>query len=173
MTLYLSYEQLLSSQKILTIEWSNTDIPVLGVSTSKKKITFPQNEGILLEGCKISQIMLDSKEDKNSNWGNDIKRGPPNELKNYYLPKGWNGYGLKVINKYENNEWLSNENIEGEWYIAYYIIKNLNICKSIIEDKFNKNYHNKIYKYNENINPLSSYDYSKCEEEIYVFLNIN
>ena len=46
MALYLSYEVSLSSQKIVTAEWSNTDIPVLGVSTSKKKITFFQDEGI-------------------------------------------------------------------------------------------------------------------------------
>ncbi len=116
--------------------------------------------------------MLDSKGDKNSNWGKNIKRGPPNYLQKYYPPKECNGYGLKVLNKYENNEWLSNEKIEGEWYIAYYIIKDLNVCKSIIEGKFNKNYHNKIYKYNENLNPLSSYDYSKCEEGIYVLPNI-
>ena len=128
---------------------------------------------LLLEGCKISQNMLDSKGDKNSNWGNNKKRGPPNNLQNYYPPKGWNGYGLKVLNKYENNEWLSNENIEGEWYIAYYIIKDLNICKSIIEGQFNKNYHNQIYKFNQNLNPLSSYDYPECEEGIYVFPNIN
>ncbi len=46
MALYLSYEVSLPSQKILAAEWSNTDIPVLGVSTSKKKITFFQDEGI-------------------------------------------------------------------------------------------------------------------------------
>ena len=43
MALYLSYEISLQSQKIIAAEWSNTDIPVLGVSTSKKKITFFPN----------------------------------------------------------------------------------------------------------------------------------
>ena len=47
---------------------------------------------LLLERCKIQQNMLDSKGNKNSNWGNNIKRGPPNNLKNYYPPKGLNGY---------------------------------------------------------------------------------
>ena len=46
MALYLSYEVSLPNQKIISAEWSNTDIPVLGVSTSKMKITFFQDEGI-------------------------------------------------------------------------------------------------------------------------------
>ena len=46
MSLYLSYNIETKNEKIITVNWSNTDIPVLAVSTDKNKITFFQDEGI-------------------------------------------------------------------------------------------------------------------------------
>ena len=45
MALYLNYPIELQKEKIVVAEWSNTDIPVLGVATNKKRITFFQDEG--------------------------------------------------------------------------------------------------------------------------------
>jgi hypothetical protein len=46
MSLYLSYNIETKNDKIVTVNWSNTDIPVLAVSTEKNKITFFQDEGL-------------------------------------------------------------------------------------------------------------------------------
>ena len=46
MSLYLSYNIETKNEKILAVNWSNTDIPVLAVSTDKNKITFFQDEGL-------------------------------------------------------------------------------------------------------------------------------
>jgi len=46
MTLYLSYPIETKQDNIITSQWSNTDIPVLAVSTDKQKITFFQDEAI-------------------------------------------------------------------------------------------------------------------------------
>jgi hypothetical protein len=46
MSLYLSYNIEIKNEKILSVNWSNTDIPVLAASTDKNKITFFQDEGI-------------------------------------------------------------------------------------------------------------------------------
>ena len=46
MTLYLSYNIDTKQDKILAAAWSNTDIPVLSVSTDKSKITFFQDEAL-------------------------------------------------------------------------------------------------------------------------------
>lgn len=46
MSLYLNYNIELQNERINLASWSNTDIPVLGIATNKKKITFFQDEGI-------------------------------------------------------------------------------------------------------------------------------
>lgn len=46
MTLYLSYNIETKQEKIITASWSNTDIPVLAVSTDKSRITFFQDEAL-------------------------------------------------------------------------------------------------------------------------------
>ena len=38
MTLYLSYNIETNQERILTVNWSNTDIPVLAITTDKNKI---------------------------------------------------------------------------------------------------------------------------------------
>jgi hypothetical protein len=46
MSLYLSYNIDTKSEKVITTAWSNTDIPVLAVSTNSSKITFFQDEAL-------------------------------------------------------------------------------------------------------------------------------
>ena len=48
MSIYLSYDVEVEGEKIITAAFSNTDIPVLAVSTNKGKITFFQEEGCLV-----------------------------------------------------------------------------------------------------------------------------
>jgi hypothetical protein len=47
MALYLSYN-VDAKEKVLCGAWSNTDIPVLAVSTKNKRICFFQDEGLYL-----------------------------------------------------------------------------------------------------------------------------
>ena len=49
MALYLSYNIDTKDDKIITSSWSNTDIPILAVSTEANKISFFQDEGVLLD----------------------------------------------------------------------------------------------------------------------------
>ena len=59
---------------------------------------------------------LDYRGNKIQGWSINQKRG-----KIYYDPPlGWIGIGLKVIDKYENNTWIGNNNSNGEWCIAYH-----------------------------------------------------
>jgi len=46
MTLYLSFNIDTKQERIMNAAWSNTDIPVLGVSTEKSRITFYQDEAL-------------------------------------------------------------------------------------------------------------------------------
>jgi hypothetical protein len=46
MTLYLSYNIETNQERILTVNWSNTDIPVLAITTDKNKIIFYQDESL-------------------------------------------------------------------------------------------------------------------------------
>lgn len=46
MTLYLSYNIDTKQERVLSAAWSNTDIPVLAVSTEKARITFYQDEAL-------------------------------------------------------------------------------------------------------------------------------
>ena len=72
----------------------------------------------------LNSDILDPRFDRNKQWGINERRGGEN-----YLPplKKWNGYGLNVINKYDNgnNIWLDYHNLEGEYSIGYLGISNL------------------------------------------------
>ena len=72
----------------------------------------------------LNSDILDPRFDRNKQWGINEKRGGEN-----YIPplKNWNGYGLNVINKYDNgnNIWLDYHNLEGEYSIGYLGISNL------------------------------------------------
>ena len=83
---------------------------------SIKKITVQP----LLDSLKLSPDLLDPIGDRKKGWGENEKRGGEQ-----YIPPldGWQGIGLKVKDKYGNNDWLDYRNRPGEFSIAY-----LNIC---------------------------------------------
>ena len=76
-------------------------------------------KSILLSGCKLNPHMLDSRgNNKDGGWGlNEQRGGYP-----YFPPKGWSGYGLRVLDRYDygDNTWLDYHNYEGEWAVAYH-----------------------------------------------------
>ena len=71
---------------------------------------------VLMSGCKLSKNLLDSRGNKTEGWSIGEKRGN----KPYDPPLGWIGIGLKVIDKYEDNDWIAYDNREGEWCVAYH-----------------------------------------------------
>ena len=77
------------------------------------------HKSLIMEGCKLSQNMLDSRGNK-VNWrSNGQKRGGFN----YYPPtNGWKGFGIKVFDKYDNgnNDWINCNGNENEWAVAYH-----------------------------------------------------
>ena len=76
-------------------------------------------KGILLSGCILNVYMLDSRgNNTDGGWGFDEYRGGfP-----YYPPKGWVGYGLRVMDRFDygDNSWLDYQNNAGEWAVAYH-----------------------------------------------------
>ena len=86
-----------------------------------KEITYLKqiHQSLIMEGCKLSQNMLDSRGNKTKGWSNGQKRGGFN----YYPPiNGWKGFGIKVLDKYDNgnNDWINNNGNENEWAVAYH-----------------------------------------------------
>ena len=74
---------------------------------------------ILLSGCKLNSYMLDSRgNNKDGGWGINEKRGGFQ----YIPPIGWTGFGLRVLDRYDDgdNTWLDYKNLEGEWAVAYH-----------------------------------------------------
>lgn len=74
------------------------------------------NKNVIMEGCTLNEDIFDKR-------GNRIVWGTKMEYrgnKPYYPPVGWKGYGLKVENKYENNDWYGMNNGINEWCVAYH-----------------------------------------------------
>ena len=73
---------------------------------------------IIMGGCKLSKNQLD----QNGNISEDWSKMEYHGKRPYNPPLGWIGIGLKVRNKYENDEWLRCSNSEDEWLVAYHVI---------------------------------------------------
>lgn len=73
----------------------------------------------IIETIRLNRSMLDSRGDNkdDSRWGYCELRGG----EEYIPPVGWMRFGLRVFDKYDNgdNDWLSYDNRDGEWCIAY------------------------------------------------------
>ena len=71
-----------------------------------------------MDGCKLNSNILDARGNRESGWGENQTRGGFK----YNPPKGWKGYGLKVIDIYDggNNDWLAYDGNPNEWAIAYH-----------------------------------------------------
>jgi glycerol-3-phosphate dehydrogenase (NAD(P)+) len=81
---------------------------------------------------------------------------------------GWIGFGLKVLNLYDNgdNSWLSNINIKGEWYIAYHATLLSNV-RPIILNGFRAG-PSQLRSNDININPLSNGEFPRCGNGVYL-----
>ena len=71
---------------------------------------------LVMGGCKLTKNQLDPRGNRNDGWGVGENRGG----KPYNPPIGWNGIGLKVLDKYGDNTWLGMNNSPGEWCVAYH-----------------------------------------------------
>ena len=85
----------------------------------------------LIEAIKLNVDLFDFNWNKSSNWSQDETRGGLP----YDPPIGWSGYGLKVLNKYEDNDWLGNNGEDGEWCVAYYNTDIINFAQSLLKSK--------------------------------------
>jgi len=76
------------------------------------------HEDIIMGAVKITRNNLDPRGNRNDGWGIGERRGG----KDYDPPIGWNGIGLKVWDKYDNedNTWIGMDNVPGEWCVAYH-----------------------------------------------------
>ena len=122
----------------------------------------------LIAGSIITPSMFDPRGDnKDGGWGIGEKRGPPGYLKVYDPPIGYIGYGLRVYNQYDNgdNTWLGYNNVQGEWYVAYYGAQIEN-AQSIISKGFKAD-DNQFNEDDKNINPLSNKQYNICGKGVY------
>ncbi len=88
----------------------------------------------LLSACKLNKKILDSAGNNcDGGWGIGEIRGG----EEYIPPIGWIGYGLNVFDKYDleknekRNDWISYDNREGEWCIAYHGVGNLLSSKKV------------------------------------------
>ena len=108
----------------------NPEVGILDENYIKQKLI--QGEIIdcemmpLLEGCKLSPSIFDQRYHKfygpSMNLFN-LRRGG----EEYIQPISWTAYGFDVSGKYDfgNDNWLGNNNEEGEFAVAYYGINNL------------------------------------------------
>ena len=75
-------------------------------------------KGVIMDGVKLNLSMLDSRGNQSPNNYGGGKRGG----EEYFPPMGWKGYGLKVMDVYDNgnNDWLAMNNNSNEWAVAYH-----------------------------------------------------
>ena len=66
--------------------------------------------------CKFTKSQLDRRGNKINDWSLGEYRGG----KPYNPPIGWIGIGLRVLDKYEDNNWIGHNNNPGEWCVAYH-----------------------------------------------------
>ena len=113
------------------------DINVIDYMQDKQKLEELTNQ-YLIDECGCDPKYLDSR-------GNTFFYYQPlNSLRGgeqYNIPVGWIGFGLEVLNRYGNDDWLGNDGRDGEWAVAYhgfgksYSGNNLkNLIKTIVHD---------------------------------------
>ena len=89
-------------------------------------------KGLIIDGCYLSKNQLDYRgNNRDPGWaGIGEKRGG----EEYIPPIGWVGYGLKVLDVYEDNIWLGMNNIKGEWCVAYHGVGDGQPSEKVIKD---------------------------------------
>ena len=84
-------------------------------------------KSLILEGCKLNTKILDPR--GNTDFSYIVNRRGPLF---YEPPLGWMGYGIKVLDKYDDgyNDWLKFEGRRGEWIVAFKNLENKNYCSN-------------------------------------------
>lgn len=151
---------------IIKQNYKNNDINKIKENLNYYERT--QDLDFLIKGCKILPQKLDSNGD--SNFSSYVPRmsGPRGFTKKYTIPKGWKGYGLKVMGLYDNgnDEWIGNSNSDGEWYIAYHGTKTMGAVNGIINHGFRRG-NGQSHEESNNSNPLTEIQYPKCGVGVY------
>ena len=117
-------------------------------------------------GCRIPLDKFDSNLDSDFNPAYPRMTGPIGYLKGYTIPKGWKGFGLNVINQYEDNDWLGRCNSPREWYIGYHGTKNKGSINGIINQGFRRG-NGQTHQKSNNSNPLTNKEYPLCGKGVY------
>ena len=75
-------------------------------------------ENNIITACKLTRNMLCSRGNRCEGWGVGEKRGGYP----YQPPIGWIGFGLNVLDHYDNgnNDWLDYNGNKNEWAVAYH-----------------------------------------------------
>ena len=152
----------------------NINIRESMINLSKSKNIISIHEKNILESCILNSDMFDKRGDRApSEWLDTIQErgGFP-----YYTPThDWIGYGLKVLDEYDNgnNDWIAMNNNPNEWAVAFHGTS-LSAVEPICE-KGGKFYSTvkegatrQALKDNDNINTKSQNIYPKCGEGTYV-----
>jgi hypothetical protein len=126
---------------------------------------------VILGGCKLSKKLLDERGNRVEGWGVNEKRGG----RPYNPPIGWIGIGLRVLDKYENNDWVAFDGNSNEWCVAYHGVGRFSDSKGvkditgkIIKGTF-KVGQNQVHKNCENINKPGT----KVGEGVYCTPNVD
>ena len=84
-------------------------------------------KSLILDGCKLNTKILDPR--GNTDFSYIVNRRGPLF---YEPPLGWMGYGIKVLDKYDDgcNDWLRLEGGWGEWIVAFKNLENKNYCSN-------------------------------------------
>lgn len=130
----------------------------------------------VLEACKLTLNMLDNRGNRRPDeWPKSgIRGGQP-----YFPPDNtWVGYGLRVLNEYENNDWIAMNGNSNEWAVAYHgtseaAVKPICSQYGKFFSTIAEGASGQKCKNLENINPLSKATYPICEEGAYCSPHLN
>jgi hypothetical protein len=144
------------------------------INLSKEKTIKKIYEKNILEACLLTTDMLDKLGDRDpSEW--PISEQIRGNIAYHPPTKEWIGFGLKVLNQYDNgnNDWITMNNNPNEWAVAFHGTSSKAIkpiCQkggkfySTIEEGAIR----QLYKDYRNINQKSQDKYPKCNEGAYV-----
>jgi hypothetical protein len=147
------------------MEFANTHPEIISI--------FKKN---ILETCKLTLNMLDNRGNRRPNeWPKSGVRGGMQ----YFPPDNtWVGYGLRVIDEYENNDWIAMNGNPNEWAVAYHgtsetAVKPICLKYGKFFSTVAEGATGQKCKDCENINPKSKFNYPKCEEGAYCSPDLN
>ena len=125
----------------------------------------------ILGACKLTFNMLDERGNRGPN--NWAKPGEKRGRKEYFPPdNNWVGYGLRVLDLYDNNDWIAMDGNPKEWAVAYHgtsesAVKPICIQSGKFYSTSQEGAKGQKCKNMKNINPDSKNLYPICGEGTY------